>query len=100
MKHFLIKYSLKNGTREAWHAQLQKFVSWLDSEPDLKGKISYRCMTEREGIGYYHLASASDDAAIRALQSKEVFKRYTEATKLTAGREVEVVPLELVAGTA
>jgi hypothetical protein len=100
MKHFLIKYQFRSGTREAWHQQLHQFVAWLDSEPDLKGKISYRCMAEREGTGYYHLATASDDQAIKALQSKEFFKRYTEATKLTAGGEVEVVALELVAGTA
>ncbi len=100
MKHFLIKYQFRSGTREAWHGQLQRFVAWLDSEPDLKGRISYRCMAEREGTGYYHWASASDDQAIKALQSKEFFKRYTEATKLTAGGEVEVVALELVAETA
>jgi hypothetical protein len=57
-------------------------------------------MAEREGTGYYHLATASDDDAIKALQGKEFFKRYTEATRLTAGGEVEVVGLELVAGTA
>ena len=79
---------------------MHRFVARLDSEPDLRGRISYRCMAEREGTGYYHLATASDDQAIKTLQSKAFFKRYTEATKLTAGGEVEVVALELVAGTA
>ncbi len=100
MKHFLIKYQFKNGTREAWHQHIDQFIGWLNSDPDLKGKISYRCMKEKDGTGYYHLAAASDDQAIKALQSKDFFKRYTEETKLVAGGEVEVVPLELIAETS
>ncbi|MDM0066476.1 hypothetical protein [Variovorax sp. J31P207] len=100
MKHFLIKYRFKTGTREAWHEHIQQFIAWLDSEPDVKGKISYRCMKERDGDGYYHLAAASDEQAIKTLQSKDFFKRYTEESKRVAGGEVEVVPLELIAQTS
>ena len=100
MKHFLIKYSFNNGTREEWHRHIRQFIAWLDGEPDLKGKISYRCMKERDGNGYYHLAAAADEQAIKALQSQDFFKRYTEETRRVAGGEVEVVPLELIAETA
>jgi hypothetical protein len=100
MKHFLIKYQFKNGTREAWHGQIQAFIQSLDTDPDLKGKISYRCMKERDGLGYYHLAATSDEDATKALQSKDFFKRYTEHTKEVSGGTVEVIPLELIAQTA
>ncbi len=100
MKHFLIKYQFKNGSPEAWRQHIAQFISGLDSDPDLRGRISYRCMKEKNGAGYYHLAAAADDDAIKALQSKEFFKRYTEETKSVAGGEVEVVALEMIAGTA
>ena len=66
---------------------------------DLRGRIAYRCMKGREGPDYYHLASAVDDQAIKSLQEREFFKRYTAKTKSVAGGTVEVVPLEMIAET-
>jgi hypothetical protein len=100
MKHFLIKYRLKNGSEERWHQGIVRFISALDNDPALRGKISYRCMKGRGGSDYYHIATAADDDAIRALQAREFFIRYTEETKLAAGGEVEVLPLETLAETA
>jgi hypothetical protein len=100
MKRFLIRYQFKNGSREAWHEQIAKFIAALDNDPDLKGKISYRCMKERDGAGYYHIAAVSDEQARQALQQKDFFKRYTEESKRVSGGEVEVLPLETIAETA
>jgi hypothetical protein len=100
MKHFLIKYQFKSGVPEAWHESVRKFIALLDGDADLKGRISYRCLKEKSGSGYYHLAAAADDDAIKALQSRDFFKRYTEATRVVGGGDVEVVPLELIAETA
>jgi hypothetical protein len=97
MKHFLIKYRLTNGSEERWHQDIVRFISDLDNDPALSGKISYRCMKGRGGSDYYHLAAAVDDQAIQALQSRDFFSRYTEQTKLAAGGEVEVLPLEIIA---
>jgi hypothetical protein len=91
MKQFLIKYRLKSGSEERWHQ---------DNDPALRGKISYRCMKSRGGSDYYHLATAADDDAVKLLQAREFFLRYTEETKRAAGGEVEVLPLEIVAETA
>jgi hypothetical protein len=99
MKQFLIKYRLTKGTREAWHQEIAKFISALDSDPVLKGKISYRCMMGREGSDYYHFATAADDQAIKTLQERDFFKHYTEATKAVSGGGVEVLPLETIAET-
>ena len=71
MKHFLIKYRLKNGSEERWHQDIVRFISALDNDPALRGKISYRCMKGRGGSDYYHIATAADDDAIRALQARE-----------------------------
>jgi hypothetical protein len=100
VEHFLIKYRLKNGSPEQWHQDIARFISALDNDPVLKGKISYRCMKSRNGSDYYHLAAAADEQTIQALQSREFFSRYTEQTKLAAGGEVEVLPLEVIAETA
>jgi hypothetical protein len=99
MKHFLIRYRFTNGTETEWHQAIARFISALDDDPDLKWKISYRCMKMRDDSAYYHLAAAADDQAIKLLQQREYFKRYTEATKHVAGGDVVVSPLEIIAET-
>jgi len=100
MKSFLIKYRFANGTETEWHQAIARFISALDDDPDLKGKISYRCMKIRDNQAYYHLATAADDQAIKVLAQREYFRRYTEATKHVAGGDVVVSPLEIIAETA
>jgi hypothetical protein len=99
MKYFMIKYRFQNGTQDEWHREIGRFIAALDSKAELKGKISYRCMKERDGSGYYHLAAATDEKAIKALQQSEFFPLYTEKTKSVAGGSVEVLPLEMIAET-
>ncbi len=100
MKSFLIKYQFKEGTPEDWHKEIGRFIAALDTDPDLKGKIAYRCMKETNGPGYYHLATPMSDEATAALQSKDFFRPYTEETRRVAGGVVEVVPLEIIAETS
>ena len=99
MNHFMIRYRLTNATQEAWHREMAAFVSALDGDPELKGRISYRCMKIRDDDSYFHLAAAADEQAIKTLQGREYFKRYTEKTKEIAGGEVTVSPLEILAET-
>jgi len=99
MKHFLIKYRLQNAPAEAWHRDVAEFIAALDADPALQGKITYRCMKSREGPDYYHLATAADDQAVKALQQSPFFARYTEKTREVAGGSVEVLPLEIIAET-
>jgi hypothetical protein len=100
MKYFLIKYQFKNGAPEAWRQHIADFISALENDPELRGRISYRCMKEKDGARYYHLAATSDDQAAGVLQSRDFFKRYNEETRRVAGGEVEVTPLEVIAETA
>jgi hypothetical protein len=100
MKHFMIKYQFANGTPEQWHGEVEKFISALDSDPDLKGKIRYRVMKNRDDASYFHLAAAADEQAVKTLQSRDFFKHYTEKTRQVAGGEVTVTPMELIAETA
>ena len=97
MKQFLIKYRLQNATPEAWHQDVAAFIAAIDSDPALQGKISYCCMKNRDGSDYYHLATAADDAAVKALQQSAFFSRYTEKIGQVAGGSVEVLPLEILA---
>lgn len=100
MKHFMIRYRRKNATAEQWHRDIANFIAALDSDPAVKGKISYRCMKGRDGDDYYHLAATADEAATKALQQTAFFPAYTARTKQVAGGEVEVLPLEIIAETA
>ena len=100
MKHFMIKYQFANGTSEQWHAEIARFISALDDDPELKGRINYRVMKNRDDTSYYHLAAAADEQAVKTLQGRDFFKHYTEKTRQVAGGEVVVTPIELIAETA
>jgi hypothetical protein len=100
MKHFMIRYTRSTGTEQDWHRDIAEFISQLDGDPDLKGKITYRCMKMRDDPNYYHLAAAADEQAIKALQNKDFFKRYAEKTRVVAGGDVVVTPMEIIAETA
>ena len=99
MKHFMIKYQFANGTTEEWHREIARFIAALNSDPELKGKIIYRVMKNRDDTSYYHLAAAADEQAIKTLQSRDFLKHYTEKTRKVAGGEVTVTPVEVVAET-
>ena len=100
MKHFMIKYRFANGTTEQWHREIERFIAALNDDPELQGKISYRCMKNRDDSSYMHLAAAVDEQAIKTLQARDFFKLYTEKTRQVAGGEVVVTPIELIAETA
>jgi len=100
MKHFMIKYQFASGTPEEWHREIARFIAALDGDPELRGKIVYRCMKNRDDSSYFHLASAADEQAVKALQQRDFFKHYTEKTRQVAGGEVVVTPIELIAETA
>lgn len=100
MKSFLIKYHRTQAGRDQWHQAIAEFIAALDNDPELKNRISYRCMTTGEDGNYYHIASPADDQAVKSLQLRDYFKRYTEKTKQVAGGDVVVAPLEIVAQTA
>jgi hypothetical protein len=96
----MIKYRRKSASAEQWHADIAKFIAALDSDPAVKGRISYRCMKSKDGDDYFHLAATADEAATKALQQTAFFPAYSARTKEVAGGELEVVPLEIVGETA
>jgi hypothetical protein len=100
MKYFLIKYSFMTGSEEEWHREIARFVAALDSEPVLKGKISYRSTKHKGRTDYYHLASAADEQAVKALDERDFFARFKEQIKIASGGTVEVLPLEIIAETS
>jgi hypothetical protein len=101
MKYSIIKYQFANGSPDDWHREVISFIAALDSDPELKGRISYRCMKNRGDSGYLHLAGAADDAAIKTLQSRDFFKAYQAKTHaVAADGNVTVTPVELIAETA
>jgi hypothetical protein len=100
MKHFMIRYEFRNGTTEEWHQEIGRFIKAIDSDPELKGRIGYRCLKHRDDGQYFHLASVSDDAAQKTLQSRDFFRHYREMTRKVAGGEVTATPIEMIDATA
>ena len=99
MKYSMIKYQFKGGSEEEWHREIGRFVAALESDPVLKGKISYRSTKHKGGTDYYHLAAAADEQAVKALEDRDFFSRFKEQTKIASGGAVEVLPLEIIAET-
>ncbi len=100
MKYSMIRYQFANGTTEAWHREVARFIAALDGDPELKGRISYRVMKNRHDSSYFHLAAVTDDAALNSLQSRDFFKAYQVKTReVAANGNVTVTPVELVAQT-
>jgi hypothetical protein len=101
MKYNMIKYQFANGTPEDWHREVARFIAAIDGDPDLKGKMSYRVMKNRDDSSYFHLAAVADDQVVKTLQSREFFKAYQAKTRnVAAGGQVTVTPIDLIAETA
>ena len=101
MKYFMIRYQFANGTTGDWHHDVARFIAALDRDGELKGRISYRVMKNRDDSSYFHLAGAADDAAVKTLQSRDFFKAYQARTREVAeGGNVTVTPIELIGETA
>ena len=98
MKSFMIRYQRRNGTAEAWHNEIAQFIAALDSDAELRGRISYRCMKVGDDQ-YYHIATVIDDEAPKILQQRDFFKSYNERTRAIGGGEVVVSPIEIVGET-
>ncbi len=101
MKYNMIRYQFANGTPEDWHREVARFIAALDGDPDLKGRIGYRVMKNRDDSSYFHIASVADEQAVKTLQSREFFKAYQAKTRsVAAGGQVTVTPIEVIAETA
>jgi hypothetical protein len=101
MKYNMIRYQFANGTPEDWHREVARFIAALDSDPELKGRIRYRVMKNRDDSSYFHIASVVDDQAVKTLQSRDFFKAYQARTRsVAAAGEVTVTPIEVIAETA
>jgi len=78
------KFDPTTGTVEEWHRQVAAFISALEADPELAGRISYRCLKVRDGRDYYHLAEPMDEEAAKLLQQRDWFKRYTRRRSASA----------------
>ena len=81
MKYYMIKYQFANGTPEDWHREVARFIAALDGDPELKGRIGYRVMKNRDDSSYCPFGEVTDDAAVKTLQSRDFFKAYQARTR-------------------
>ena len=99
MRYFLIRYQLENVSVPEWRQEVERFIANIAADPELSGRITYRSLRHKNGE-YFHLAGAADEVAMKALQTREFFRHYSERVKSVAtGGVVDVSPLELIAET-
>jgi hypothetical protein len=99
MKYILITYRFEEGIEADWQQEIKRFIMALQNDPELKDKITYRCLKSMKGPEYYHLATVVDDAAAKLLNQRDFFKHYTEQNEHISGGTVQVTPLDLIAAT-
>jgi quinol monooxygenase YgiN len=99
MPQSIIAYTFKTGSEEAWRRRIATMIGEMNADPDLTGRIAYRVLKERNGQRYWHVASAVDDDALKALQGKDYFRSYQAATREAAAGTLEVIGTETVAET-
>jgi quinol monooxygenase YgiN len=99
MPQSIIAYTFKNGSEDDWRRRIATMVGQMNADPDLRGRIAYRVLKERDGPRYWHIASAVDDDALKALQGKDYFRSYQAATREAAAGTHEVIGTETIAET-
>ncbi len=98
VKHVLIRYHLDQGSMADWHRDIEMFIACLESDPELREKITYRAMRTPDN-DYYHMATAVDQDAADLLAERAYFEYYTGRTSQVSAGQVSVIPLEVVAET-
>ena len=100
MKHFMINYEFRNGTRDEWHREIGRFIRAIEADPELKGRIGYRVLKNRDDNSYFHLASVAEEDAQKKMQSRDFGKHYSAMTRQVSGGEVTATPIETIDATA
>ena len=98
MIYSLIQYKLKEPSK-AWEREVLAFIQEIDCDPSLRGRVSYRCLKQQDGVSFCHLAAAVDDNAIDDLKRRPFFKPYSERLRAVAANGPEFTKLDVVGGT-
>ncbi len=98
MIHSLIRYSISRPS-EDWEREVLAFIQAIDREASLRGRLSYRCLKESDGVSFCHIAAAVDDSAVEDLKKKSFFKPYSAKLRAVAGGEPHFTKLQVVGGT-
>ena len=98
MIYSLIRYTVE-APNEEWEREVLAFIQAIDGEASLRGRLSYRCLKESDGVSFCHIAAAVDDSAVEDLKKKPFFKPYSAKLRAVAWRGPEFTKLEVVGGT-
>jgi hypothetical protein len=96
--HSLIRYTLSEPSDE-WECEVLAFIRAIDSDASLRGRVSYRCLKETDGVSFCHLAAAVDDAAVEELKQKPFFKPYSTRLRAVAKAGPHFTKLQVVGAT-
>ena len=99
MIYSLIEYRIKEPS-ETWEREVLAFIQAIDGDPSLRGRISYRCLKQQDGVSFCHLAAASDESAVEELKRKPFFKPYSERLRAVAESGPKFTKLAVIGGTA
>jgi hypothetical protein len=98
--HHQVHLRPRRGCAADWHRHIAEFIAALDADPELRGKIRYRVTKSRESDDYFHAVEAADDAVVKALGTRDFFKRYTEETRRVAAGTLSVQGVDTIAETS
>jgi hypothetical protein len=95
----LIEYRIKEPSK-TWESEVVPFIEAIDGDPSLRGRISYRCLKQQDGVSFCHFAAASDESAVEELKRKPFFKPYSERLRAVAESGPKFTKVAVIGGTA
>jgi hypothetical protein len=98
MVYSLIRYTIIEPSEE-WEREVLAFIRAIDCDTSLRGRVSYRCLKETDGLSFCHVAAAVDDAAVEDLKQKPFFKQYSARLRAVAKAGPHFTKLQVVGGT-
>jgi hypothetical protein len=94
----LIRYTIGEPSEE-WEREVLAFIRAIDCDASLRGRVSYRCLKETDGVSFCHIAVAVDDTAVEELKQKPFFKPYSIRLRAVANAGPHFTNLRIVGGT-
>jgi hypothetical protein len=98
MIYSLIRYAIREPS-EDWEREVSAFIQAIDRDPSLRGRVSYRCLKESDGVSFCHIAAAVNDSAVEDLKERPFFKPYSAKLRAIATRGPEFTKLQVVGET-
>ena len=98
MRGIVIRYRY-SGDEAAWQTAMNNFINAINSDAAVVGRFRYTATVSADGIGRTHVGRWDTEETLKEVQSREYFKRFSEAVQDFAGTSLESSRMTVAATT-